>query len=144
MISKSIHGETIAWWRHQMETLSALLPLTALLALCAGISPVTGEFPTQRPVTWSFDVFSEICLNKRSSKQSWGCSFETQLWCHCNDVLGGENVDVACNYTQDDTCMTNSEPRVLGICLGIIYLYYSWLSRRRKAPIKFHKQRNNK
>ena len=29
----------------------------ALLALCAGNSPVTGEFPTQRPVTRSFDVF---------------------------------------------------------------------------------------
>ena len=33
------------WWRHQMETFSALL------ALCAGYSTVTGEFPTQRPVT---------------------------------------------------------------------------------------------
>ena len=29
----------------------------ALLALCAGNSPVTGEFPSQRPVTRSFDVF---------------------------------------------------------------------------------------
>ena len=36
------------WWRHQMETLSALL------AFCAGNSPVFGEFPTQRPVTQSF------------------------------------------------------------------------------------------
>ena len=40
----------IAWWRHQMETFSALL------ALCAGNSPVTGEFPAQRPVTRSFDL----------------------------------------------------------------------------------------
>ena len=38
-------------WRHQMETFSALL------AICAGNSPVTGEFPTQSPVTRSFDVF---------------------------------------------------------------------------------------
>ena len=38
------------WWRHQMETFSALL------VLCAGNSPVTGEFPTQRPVTRSFAV----------------------------------------------------------------------------------------
>ena len=30
---------------------------TVLLALCAGNSPVTGEFPSQRPVTRSFDVF---------------------------------------------------------------------------------------
>ena len=50
-----------AWWRHQMETFSALL------ALCAGNSPVTGEFPSQRPVTWSFDVFFDLHLNKRLS-----------------------------------------------------------------------------
>ena len=43
-----------SWWRHQMETFSALL------ALCAGNSPVTGEFPSQRPVTRSFDVFFHL------------------------------------------------------------------------------------
>ena len=41
-------------WRHQMETYSALL------TLCAGNSPVTGEFPAQRPATRNFDV-SFIC-----------------------------------------------------------------------------------
>ena len=46
-----------AWWRHQMETFSALL------AICAGNSPVTGEFPAQRPVTRSFDVFFDLRLN---------------------------------------------------------------------------------
>ena len=30
--------------------------ISALLALCAGNLPVTGEFPSQRPVTRSFDV----------------------------------------------------------------------------------------
>ena len=44
----------ISWWRHQMET------FPALLSICAGNSPVTGEFPAQRPVTRSFDV-SLIC-----------------------------------------------------------------------------------
>ena len=29
-----------------------------------------GEFPTQRPVTRSFDVFFDLRLNKRLSKQS--------------------------------------------------------------------------
>ena len=43
-----------SWWRHQMETFSALV------AFCAGNSPFTGEFPTQRPLTQSFDV-SVIC-----------------------------------------------------------------------------------
>ena len=39
-----------------METFSALL------AICAGNSPVTGEFPAQRPVTRSFDVFFDLRL----------------------------------------------------------------------------------
>ena len=60
-----------SWWRHQMETFSALL------AICAGNSPVPGEFPTQRPVTRSFDVFFDLHPNKRLSKQWWGCWFET-------------------------------------------------------------------
>ena len=53
----------------------------------AGNSPVTGEFPAQRPVTRSFDVFFDLRLNKRSSKQSWGWWFGTPsrpLWHHPN------------------------------------------------------------
>ena len=45
----------ITWWRHQIETSSALL------AICAGNSPVPGEFPEQRPVTRSL-MFSLICV----------------------------------------------------------------------------------
>ena len=44
--------------------------ISALLALYAGNSPVTGEFPAQRPVTRSFCVFFDLRLNKRLSKQS--------------------------------------------------------------------------
>ena len=50
-----------------------------------------GEFPTQRPVTRSFDVFFDVRLNKRLSKQPRGWWFETQswsLWRHCNDQYG--------------------------------------------------------
>ena len=54
----------ISWWRHQMETFSALL------ALYAGNSPVSGEFPAQRPVTRNFDIFFDLRLNKRCSKPS--------------------------------------------------------------------------
>ena len=73
---------TFAWWRHQMETFSALL------VICAGNSPVPGEFPAQRPVTRSFGVFFDLHLNIRLSKQSWGWWFETSsssLWRHWND-----------------------------------------------------------
>ena len=36
-----------------------------------------GEFPKQRPVTWSFGVFFDLRLNKQLSKQPWGWWFET-------------------------------------------------------------------
>ena len=58
------------WWRHPMDIFSALL------VFCAGNSQVTGEFPAERPVTRSFDVFFDLRLNKRLSKQSWGWWFE--------------------------------------------------------------------
>ena len=60
---------------------------SALLAICARNSPVPGEFPTQGPVTRSFDVFFNLRLNKRLSKQSRVWWFETlscPLWLHRN------------------------------------------------------------
>ena len=87
-------------WRHQIETFSALL------ALCAGKSPATGEFPSQRPVIRSFDVFFDLHLNKWLSKQSrrrwfkqsrrrwfkqskhrWLVTPSPSLWCHCIVLL---------------------------------------------------------
>ena len=69
----------ISWWRHQME------PFSMLLALCVGNSPVTGEFPSQRPVTRRFDVFFDLRQNKRLSKQRrrFHMPFRS-LWRHCN------------------------------------------------------------
>ena len=59
------------------------------LAICAGHSPVTGEFPPQRLVTRSFNVFFYLRLNKRLSKQRWSWWCETPLWRpiwrHCDD-----------------------------------------------------------
>ena len=55
--------------------------------LCVENSPVTGEFPTQRPVTRSFDDFFDLRRNKCLNKQSLGWWFETpsrSLWRHCN------------------------------------------------------------
>ena len=71
------------WWRHQMETFSALL------CLCEGNSPVTGEFPSQRPVTRAaLSCFFYLLLNKRLSKQSWGWWSQTpsRPWRHFNDT----------------------------------------------------------
>ena len=53
----------MTWWRHQMEA------------------------KAQKPMTRSFDVFFDLCLNKRLSKQSRRRWFETpsrSLWRHCN------------------------------------------------------------
>ena len=88
-----------AWWRHQTET------FYALLAICAENSPVPGEFPAQRPVTRSSDVFFDLRLNKRLSKQSWGWWFETlsrPLRRHCNGVQSCPvrcGVDIAADIT---------------------------------------------
>ena len=84
LIALEIFYLQFTWWRHQMETFSALL------ALCVGNLPVSGEFPAQRPVTQSFDVFFDLL--KRLSKHSRGWWFETlsrALWRHCNITLNG-------------------------------------------------------
>ena len=63
---------------------------SALLAICGGDSPVTGEFRAQSPVTRSLDVFFDLRLNERLSKQWWGWWFETSsrpLWRHFNVII---------------------------------------------------------
>ena len=60
--------------------------ISALLTLCEGNPRVTGGFSSQRPVTRSFEVFSDLRLNKRLSKQSRRRWIETPsrpLWRHC-------------------------------------------------------------
>ena len=63
--------------------------VSALLALRAGNSQVTGEFPSRRPVTRIFDVFFDLRLNKRLSKRAWGWWFEKPsrpLWRHSSAI----------------------------------------------------------
>ena len=60
------------WWPHQMDTLSALL------AICAGNSPVTDEFPAKRSEMWSFDIFFDL-----RPKNGWVNNREAgDLRCH--------------------------------------------------------------
>ena len=90
------YGFVMTWWLHQMETFSALL------ALWDGNPPITGGFPSQRPVTRSFDVFFELRLNKRFSKQSRRRWFETpsrSLWRHSNDSDG-----MPISFSQHGSC----------------------------------------
>ena len=74
----------MAWWLHQMET------FPASLALCAGNSAAIGEFPSQTPVTRSFDVLYALCLNKQLGKQSRRRWLETpsrSLWHQYHGVI---------------------------------------------------------
>ena len=78
-----IHDDVIKW-KH--------FPVTGHLC-----GEFTGpcEFPAQRPVTRSFDVFFDLRPNKWLSKQWWGWWFETlssPLWRHCNVIpVSSEN-----------------------------------------------------
>ena len=108
-----------------METFSALL------AICAGNSPVPGEFPAQRPVTRSFDVFFDLCLNKRLSKQSWGWWFETlssPFWGHCN---------VAFFFSKQEPTINASE--VLTILVYFRYAPTSSVTPHERSRVLFHR-----
>ena len=78
----------LSWWRHEMKTFSALL------ALSEGNSPVTGEFPSQRPVTRSFDVFY-LRRKKRLSKQSRRRWFESPSCSSWRDHNGLGNMSIS-------------------------------------------------
>ena len=96
-----------SWWRHQMETFSALL------ALCGGNSTVPSEFPAQRPVTQSVDVFFDLRLIKRLSKHSRCWWFETlsrPLWRLCNGA--GQ-----CSAADSVSCTSSSQPSNCQQCL---------------------------
>ena len=114
------------WWRHQMETFSALL------AICAGNSPVTGEFLAQRPVTQKLWCFFDLRLNKRLSKQSRGWWFETPscpLWRHRNErrhiLKSTQNIFVPLRY-----CLPNTVWRIAMFWIHIIFIHYvrCWFS----------------
>ena len=93
--SSSSSPRWLTWqWAMMTSSNGTIFRGTRLLALCAGNSPVTGEFPTQRPLTRSFDVFFDLHLNKRLNKQSWGWWFETPLhplWRHSNTQFTHRN-----------------------------------------------------
>ena len=109
----------LSWWRHQMETFSALL------AHCAWKSPVTGEFPSQRPVTRNFDVFHDLRMNKRLSKQSGGWWFkmvQRSLWRHCY-------VHIKAHFLLENSYIANSD---------WMALWYLYLTSHRHWQIFYH------
>ena len=120
----TINGINIAnFW--QLTTMQNLFkaPVTKFMMTSSNgnifhvTGPLCGEFtghrwfPSQRRVTRSFDVFFNLFLNKRLSKQSWGWWFETSshpLWRHCIvSILGiHSNLDILWK-----TCSANLQCR---------------------------------
>ena len=115
--------------------------------LCAGNSPVTIEFPSQRPLTRSFEVCSVLCQNKRSSKQSRRRWFETPsrpLWRHCNVEAALINITqvisviiyvsavLMCTrcvlFLQFESWWSKGEPRILTRTRGCDRCAVSWNS----------------
>ena len=73
------HCQCCHWWS------TMIMPSNGNIFHVTG--PLCGEFPSQRPTTWSFDDFFNLHLNEWLSKQSWRRWFETSscsLWCHYN------------------------------------------------------------
>ena len=115
-----------------METFSALL------AICAGNSPVTNEFPAQKPVTRSFDVFFDMCLNKRLSKQSWGWWFETPsrpLWRHSDD--GQNYITWIISNTEIVSMSWRHRGNVAGVALYHFVCRWSGLFENRHQTMNF-------
>ena len=112
-----------AWWRIAIELIQRynnymkldhvyIMMTSSNGNICRVTGHLCSEFtghrwiPCTRPVTRSFDVFFDLRLNKRLSKQSWSWWFETPtrpLWRHCNDsdihvsVKEYQKVNVALN-----------------------------------------------
>ena len=64
-----------------------------------GNSLVTSDFSSQRPVTWRFDIFFDLRLNKQLSKQSrwwWLQMPSCLLWCHCNAMEAPDKKIIPC------------------------------------------------
>ena len=68
----------------------------------------------------SFDVFFDLRLNKRLSKQSWGWWFETlshPLWRHCNKLL-----EPLCKFLY--TLQTSTQEH--WFCIKLCITYHPW------------------
>ena len=119
------------WWRHH-----ALETFSVLLTLCAGNSPVTGEFPSQSSVKRSFDVFFDLGLNKRLSKQSRRQWFETpssSLWRHTNGCL--RTLLLTWFYCHQDMHKWSLHPLFYGIV--ITHPCPIFICASTKPPLKF-------
>ena len=110
----------IAWWRHQMETLSALLGLSA--------GKFTGWIPLTRPVTRCFHVFFNLRLNNRMNKQSRRRRLETpsrSLW---RILLKFDGLCSFYNYADDNS---------IGTSHSNAFIFKTWLEKYTEIAIEW-------
>ena len=113
--SKSIHDDVIKWKHFPRNW-----------PFVRGIHR-SGDFPTQRPVTCSFDVFFDLRLNKRLSKQPWGWWFETPSWSLWRQCNAKREVDRLCHLRQSQYfCVTGDNDNILTVKF-VWYLVAFWM-----------------
>ena len=104
---------------------------------------VRGIHPTQRPVTQSFDVFFDLCLNRGLRKQWWGWWFVTlsrPLWRHRDDVHFNCIVQHSLYHKMDRgtmllcTLVSSSPSQSIELVFGCA-LFWCWLSLSAPVPI---------
>ena len=87
--------------------------------LCGEFVP--GEFRARRPMTHSFDVFFDLRLNKRLSKQPWGWWFETPSWSLWHHGNGNYVILYDPNY---NNVLRNEKVNALNITIILIDLTF--------------------
>ena len=109
-----------------------------------------GEFPTQRPVTRGFDVFFDLRLNKRMSKQSWGWWLETlscSLWRQSNELarncLWGIRRYFRIHFLMLNVMKSDSNFPEMGswrVLLTTSRYWFKWWLRTEQAPSHYPNQ----
>ena len=74
-------GYQYSWWRHQMETFSALL------TLCVENSPVTGEFPSQKASDAELWCFLRSAPWINGSVNNCEAGDLKRHWTHCDVIV---------------------------------------------------------
>ena len=123
-----------------------VIKFSALLAFCVGNSPVTGEFPAQKPVTRNFDVFCDLRLNKRLSKQWWCLWFGHHAHCDVIIMTMGNglmlfsvimcryDIDQCPNFHYDDVTMSGMASQITSLRIVYSTVYPGADQRKHQSP----------
>ena len=106
-----VHHDDVIKWKH----------FSALLVICTGNSLVTSEFPTQKPVARSFDVFFDLLLNGEVNSREAGDLRRHRAHYDCNDY-GQSDSQCEMKRTPGSYYSLNRMYRACRLSTGIIPL----------------------